>query len=248
MRYTFDPSRAERFEVTLSATVTADILDATSPETAIPDARFLLQLESRGLDPSGALQVAFRLESYEILEETKAPPEVSSNLRRELGTLDGFAGTATIDTRGLVHAMTSSVRSGQPPSDTLRQLRHMLHELPVPMPEEPIGTGAHWEKVTAVDSRTAKLTQKETYTLTGQNAERISVRATLVESAPEQPAGGVLGRAAAMSGSGGESVSFDLVHVVPEKTADTNATFTIVVGGQQMTSTMRARTVTRPIH
>lgn len=104
----------------------------------------------------------------------------------------------------------------------VEQVRQTLRDVAAPFPEEEVGPGARWEKLSQLASRDARVTQTEVFTLTQITATTGALDDVLAQTAPPQPLlspGGPPGtqaRIESMLASGDGKTQFDLTRLVPQ--------------------------------
>jgi hypothetical protein len=136
----------------------------------------------------------------------------------------------------------------------VEQVRQTLRDVAAPFPEEEVGPGARWEKLSQLASRDARVTQTEVFTLTQTTATTGALDDILAQTAPPQPllspggAPGAQARIESMLASGDGKTRFDLTRLVPQ--TQFGGTTTMVVSSRsgdederRMTMIMRVQIV-----
>ncbi len=136
----------------------------------------------------------------------------------------------------------------------VEQVRQTLRDVAAPFPEEEVGAGARWQKLSQLASRDARVTQTEVFTLTQLAASTGALDDILAQTAPPQPllspggAPGAQARIESMLASGDGKTRFDLTRLVPQ--TQFGGTTTMVVSSRsgdederRMTMIMRVQIV-----
>jgi hypothetical protein len=116
------------------------------------------------------------------------------------------------------------------------QIRQTLRDVAAPLPEEEVGSGARWRKLSQLDERGARVMQTETFRLVELQGDKGTLDDALAQTAPPQalraPAAspGMHARMESMLASGQAKVRFDVSRLVPQTTFD--GTTTMVLSGQ----------------
>jgi hypothetical protein len=129
----------------------------------------------------------------------------------------------------------------------VEQVRQTLRDVAAPFPDEDVGLGARWEKLSQLASRDARVTQTEVFTLTEVAGSAGALDDILAQTAPPQPLlspGGSTGpqaRIDSMLASGDGKTQFDLTRLVPQTTFA--GTTTMVVSGRSSEADDRKMTM-----
>jgi hypothetical protein len=68
----------------------------------------------------------------------------------------------------------------------IERVASILRQLPVPLPEEPVGVGAVWEVTETVELLGSRTIQTVRYQLTGREGNRLEIRISSAEAAPPE--------------------------------------------------------------
>jgi hypothetical protein len=166
------------------------------------------------------------------------PTPVADGLRAEVAAIARLAGTARVSSHGLslgVSVDPDSVVEAGVTGQMVDQVRETLRNLAAPLPDEPVGVGTRWEKVTQLEARRTQIAQTETFTLVALDGERGTLDDVLAQSAPPQPLHGASGdvppaRLDSMLASGNSRIHFVLSRLVPQSHFD--GTTTMVISGE----------------
>ncbi|MGA2449971.1 MAG: hypothetical protein ABTD50_14930 [Polyangiaceae bacterium] len=218
-------------------TVASTERDGTrDPGVGLPSIRVTLAIEPISQSPSGDLHYGWHVLSARVLDDPDAAPFVVDGLRREVGAIAYLAGEATIDNRGLAKDVTVRGDAEVDPSDTpqmVEQIRQTLRDLAAPFPDDEIGVGARWRKVSEIDARSVRLQQNETLTLVEARANQGIVEDEFRQTArgPDPNDRVSDGAAPSMLATGHSRTRFDLERIVPQTTFD--GTTRVTTGGSQ---------------
>jgi hypothetical protein len=111
------------------------------------------------------------------------------------------------------------------PTDTpqmVEQIRQTLRDLMAPFPDEEVGVGARWRKVSEIEASGVRLEQDETLTLAEIRGGRGVVEDEFTQTAPRQtrPDAAADSGAPSMLATGRSQTRFDLAQIVPQTTFD----------------------------
>ena len=88
--------------------------------------------------------------------------------------------------RGVAATRSTAGRAGVT-GQMVEQVRQTLRDVAAPFPEEEVGPGARWQKLSQLASRDARVTQTEVFTLTQLTATTGALDDVLAQTAPPQP-------------------------------------------------------------
>ena len=172
-------------------------------------------------------------------------------MRAEVAAVEHLSGTATVTALGLTADLAidpgslpdaAAGASGQ----MVEQVRQTLRDLAAPFPEESVGRGARWEKVSQLASKDARITQTDTFTLVDVSSRGGALDDVLAQTAPDQPLrtpGGATSQARmeSMLASGDARTAFDRSRLVPETRF--RGTTTMVLSGATPADGVQRRTM-----
>jgi hypothetical protein len=131
----------------------------------------------------------------------------------------------------------------------IEQVRQTLRDLAAPLPDEDVGRGARWQKLSQLDAKETRIAQTETFTLLAIQGDKGTLDDVLAQTAPPQTLRGpgmpqgATARMDSMLASGDAKVRFDLSRLVPQTKFD--GTTTMVVSGQSPDERKRVTMIMR---
>jgi hypothetical protein len=241
LRYAWRHDRSEVLTIALRTTAATETEGDKPPEVVLPAVRIVVAIQPTDVTPEGDLSYAWQVTSTEVTPAPAANPELADGMRAEVAMVAHLTGTASVTSRGLAREIRvdpASVASGADAGGTgqmVEQVRQTLRDLAAPMPDEEVGRGARWEKLSSLASRDAVVTQTETFSLVELGGDRGALEDVLAQTAPPQPLrtpgapGATPARVESMLASGVARTHFDLTRLVPASTFE--GTTTMVVSG-----------------
>jgi hypothetical protein len=214
--------------------------------------RFVIAIDPRSVSPEGELRFAWRVTSSTVAADSQTPSQVADGWRAEAASVDHLSGMATVTSRGLANNVSIDPESPTDAGATgqmVEQVRQTLRDIAAPLPEEEVGRGARWEKLSQLSSKDAHITQTDTFTLLDIAGNKGTFADVQAQTAPPQtlraPGAqrGPQARIESMLASGSGTGRFDLSRLVAQTTFD--GTTTMVVsshspeGSRRLTMTMR---------
>lgn len=187
LRYRPSADASETGELDLVSGVDLALGELHPTAVRTPSVRLTLALRRRGGDDGGRLVVEAKVTKADVLPGS-GPAAVADTVREDLQAIAGWTFQVTFDERGLPAALMTDTRDVPPPLAALRaRLEAALRGLLIPLPDEPVGTGARWEvrgavrvgPVTADDRVEVQLVEL------GPSRARVAFKAT--RSAGAQP-------------------------------------------------------------
>jgi hypothetical protein len=171
-------------------------------------------------------------------------------MRIELSAIEELSGTAVVSSCGLTRRISispGSVVDSGATGQMVEQVRQTLSDVAAPFPDEPVGRGARWQKLSQLASKDRRITQTDTFTLVELAADHGAVDDVLAQTAPAQPLvapgqpPGEETRLESALTSGGDKTRFDFTRLIPQRTFD--GTSTMVVSGQSPGESSRRITI-----
>jgi hypothetical protein len=239
LRYSWRAGRAERATVDLRTATSTEILGEKPTEIPLPPVHIVIALDPQSVTADGTLLYAWQVLSASVAESRETPSQIADGMRLEVSAIDHLSGKAEVTSRGLARDVSidsASVNDAGATGQMIEQVRQILRDLAAPFPEEEIGQGARWEKLSQLASKDARITQTDTFSLLELTGNKGIVDDVLAQTAPPQaltasgPASGAQARLESMLASGDAKTHFDLSRLAPETKFD--GTTTMVVSSQ----------------
>jgi hypothetical protein len=242
LRYAWHLEQKERLVMDLRTSASTEIGGAKQPEIPLPPVHVTIDVDPRSVSPEGSLHYDWRVTGATVTADAKMLAQIAEGMRTEVSAIEHLAGSATVSSRGLCEEVTVDPASTVDASaagatgQMVEQVRQTLRDLAAPLPEEDVGRGARWQKISQLDAKGSRLTQTDTFTLVDVQGDRGTIDDVLAQTAPPQPlhAPGLPQNAQArmesMLASGNAKTVFDLSRLVPRTKFD--GTTTMVVSGQ----------------
>ncbi len=186
----------------------------------LPTVHVEIAIDPQSVSADGDLHYLWRVTATKVDAEEGCPPQVTEGMSAEVAEIAHLAGAGTITARGLTKSMV--VDPGSPNGQMSDQVEQTLRDVAAPFPEEEVGVGARWRKVSELDERDAPVAQAETFRLTALQEERGVLDDALAQTAPPQalrapgPGPGARARMESMLASGEAKMRFDLTRLVPQ--------------------------------
>jgi hypothetical protein len=273
LRYAWRAGQRETLVMDLRTSASTDDGTSRQPEIELPPVHIVLAIDPRETSPAGDLSFAWRVTSTAVSPDSQTPSALAGGMRAEVAAIEHLSGTAAVTSCGIStrvsidaeqwHEVDAGAARGDDAAGGLgpgvtgqmvEQVRQTLRDVAAPFPEEEVGPGARWQKLSQLESRDARVTQTEVFTLTQVAANAGALDDVLAQTAPPQPLlspGGPPGteaRIESMLASGDGKTLFDLTRLVPQ--TKFGGTTTMVVssrsrdeGDRRMTMIMRVEIV-----
>jgi hypothetical protein len=238
LRYTWNLAQKEQLAMDLRTTASTEVGGAKQPDIPLPPVRIVIAIDPVSVSPEGDLDYAWRVTQAGVQQGSDPPSPVAEGMREEVAAIEHLKGTARVSSRGLSLGIAidsaSAVDSGAT-GQMVEQVRQTLRDIAAPLPEEDVGRGARWQKVTQLDARETRIAQTETFTLVALKGASGTLEDVLAQTAPPQPLRGpgmesTPARMDSMLASGSAKERFDLSRLVPQTRFD--GTTTMVVSGR----------------
>lgn len=206
------------------------------PRISSPPMQMTMALSVKEITPEGDIRSDFSLDKIEVLDDKAAPPEMVTQMRALLGTMQKLSGTSTVTPRGIVKAADFTLPPDLNPM--LRQsmdgMRQQVHQLSVPFPEEALGVGAKWTVTQNLEQNGMKLKQVVAWELKERSGTVVKLASTVTQTADPQemkPPGmqpGAKANLESLNSSGEGTTEVDLAKLAPIKGAmDLKLAFTM---------------------
>jgi hypothetical protein len=209
----------------------------------------VVAVDPQSVSSAGDLRFAWHVVSAAVgVLDASSSPQIAEGWSAQLVPVEHLSGTASASSRGISRGITVDVGSaGDAGTDQemVVQVLQMLRDAAAPLPEEPVGPGARWQKISTLDGKNGHATQNDTYTLVDLQGDRGLLEDVLAQTASPQalpsPAGLPPSTPAQMDQlltSGGAKVRFDLRRLVAQTTLDGTTSMAVSAPSNRMNMVM----------
>ena len=236
------PRSALRFHVTKGSTATMEMVMRMSmkmtmdqmqmPDQALPPMRFIMRMSVTDVKDNGDFAYEFATTDAGTLDEAGADPQMVAMLKAQLKPIIGLKGHGEMTSRGILKSADLDIPPNMPPmaKQQIESLRKSMHQMVMPLPEEPVGPGGQWKVDQKLTAGGIKLEQVFEVTLKSVQGDKVEMSLQVTQSAdpqdvtmPELPEGATA-HLASLSSKGEGKVSMDLVHPLnPRNQVDTTS-------------------------
>jgi hypothetical protein len=246
LRYAWSVARKEQLTMDLRTNVSTQLGGTKQSDVLLPAVRVAVAIDPERVSPEGDLDYRWQVVAADVPAGSAPPSAVADGMRAEVAAVAHLAGSARVSPRGLslgVSVDPDSVVDSGVTGQMVEQVRETLRNVAAPLPDEPVGVGARWEKVTQMEARRTRIAQTETFTLVGLDGDRGTLDDVLAQTAPPQPLQGAAADAPAarldsMLASGNSRIHFIQSRLVPRSHFDGTTTM-VVSGGSENESPAR---------
>lgn len=227
LRLQLAAGQAQTMQMTMRMAMDMELAGSKIPRISSPPMQMMMALSVKEITPEGDIRSDFSLDKIEVLDDKNSPPEMVTQMRALLGTMQKLSGTSTVTPRGIVKAADFTLPPDLNPM--LRQsmdgMRQQVHQLSVPFPEEALGVGAKWTVTQNLEQNGMKLQQVVAWELKERSGTVVKLASTVTQTAEPQemkPPGmqpGAKAMLESLSSSGQGSTEVDLAKLAPIKGA-----------------------------
>lgn len=215
-----------------------------------PPVRIVVDLDPTGVAADDELRYAWHVVSAETSPAPHTSAQVAEGMRDEVAAIAHLAGTGRVSSRGLAAEVTidpASLVDAGATGQMVEQVQQTLRDVAAPFPEEEVGLGAHWQKITQLAARDARVTQTETFTLRDLKGNGGTLDDTLAQtSGGPRAIPGAQERIESMLVSASAKTKFDPTRLVPQTRFESTTTM-VLSGATAADRTATATDKTAPV-
>lgn len=226
LRYAFRTEQKELMSIELSMSIAVEGGGARS-STQLPPLEIAIAIDPQAVSPAGDLRFAWHVASAEVgVLDASTSPDVAQGWSAQLVPVAHLSGTASVSSRGISQGLSldaGSAGDAGMDQEMVAQVLQMVRDAAAPLPEEPVGPGARWQKVTTLDARNGQAIQNDTFTLATLQGDAGQLADVFAQTASSRtaPAPSAAPRTAPVQpdqllSSGDEKVGFDLGRFVAQ--------------------------------
>jgi hypothetical protein len=181
----------------------------------------VMNIEVQEVSPNGDITYSMKLVDTSVAEGAEDfPAESLERMRTVLKSMIGFAGSATVTSRGETKEANFLMpeNADQSMKDMMDSMKNSLKQMSAPLPQEAVGPGARWEVTTHVSGR-LNLEQTATATLTELQGQKFYLSMDILQTAPKQeiqiPMPGSKVQLVSLTSTGAGKVDGELGSILP---------------------------------
>jgi len=217
--------------MTVELRTTVSMVDAdVHQDTQMPPLHVVIAIDPQSVMPSGDLRFAWHvLRASADQDAGGASAQVSEAWRLQIAPVEHLSGNAIVGPDGLSKGVTIDATNHAPAdAEMVAQVVQMLRDYVAPLPTEPVGTGARWQRVTTLRAKNGNATQTDTYTLAELHGDKGKLDDVVAQTSSPQllpPTGGPDSvappqRVDSLLTSGTTTLAFDLGRIVAQARFD----------------------------
>jgi hypothetical protein len=184
-------------------------------------ATYRIKVQAKEIVPGEPLRVTFKIEKANA-DLSNVAEAAHTRFKKAARAVKGSKGSYLLDSRGTLKEIQIEL-----PSDAPREAHNMaqtiewsLSQMLVSFPKEPVGEGAKWQVVRAVELGGIRVGQSSTVELVKVRGSLVDIKADIQRTAPTQAfeVRGMSGKKAvlaAFSGNASLQATWDIAEVVP---------------------------------
>ena len=223
LRYTWQVDRKELMTIELRTTVSTE-----GQDIPLPPLHVVVAIDPQSVTPAGDLRFAWSvLRAGADADAGGAPPQVAEGWKQQIAPVEHLSGTAVVGPDGVSKGVTvEGPADAATDAEMVTQVVQMLRDVAAPLPAEPVGVGARWQKVSTLDAKNGHATQTDTYTLAELHGDRGKLADVLAQTASPQllpspdGTGAPPARVDSLLTSGTSTLAFDLGRLVAQSKLD----------------------------
>jgi hypothetical protein len=240
LRYAWAVGKQESLLLEMRTALVGARTEGQILDVPLPAVRIAIVIDSRSVADDGTLTYGWRVTSTGVANDDRMAPQVAEGMRSEAVAVEHLSGTGVVSSRGLGRDLdVSASESGE--AITARpialQILEVLRNVAAPLPDDEVGIGARWQRVSDLAVEGARTTQTDFFTLRGLDGSHGTLDDALEQTAPEQAlsvpgmANGSRAQMGSMIASGSATTKFDLSRLVPATRFEGTTTMTLTSDG-----------------
>jgi hypothetical protein len=236
LRYAWHPDRKEQMAVVLR---TAISLEASGErrEAPLPPLRILVAIDPQAVAPDGALGFSWHVTAATSDADAGVSDDLARGWAAQIVPIEHLSGTGVVTAHGISRAIAldpgTAGDAGQD-AEMVVQVLQLLVNVAAPLPEEPVGKGARWQKVSSIDAKNGHATQTDTFTLTDLQGDQGALDDVVAQTSSPQNLPPLVGidsgppaRIDSVLMSGSSKTRFDLARLVPQTSLEATTSMAV---------------------
>lgn len=248
LRYAWHVDRKEQMAVVLRTTVSTEA-GGERRDLPLPPLRVLVAIDPQATSPDGDMRFSWHVTAARADADAGAPEEVAQGWSAQIAPVEHLSGAGVVTSRGLTRGVTldpGTAGDAGPDAEMVVQVLQMLRDVAAPLPEEPVGKGGRWQKLTSLDAKNGHATETDTFTLTDLQGDQGALDDVVAQTASPQNLPPLVGvgstapaRVDSVLMSGSSKTRFDLTRLVPQTSLDATTSMAVSGPSNRMNMLMR---------
>lgn len=188
LRYHPKAGDTQTITLTLKMALESQLGDTAVPAMKLPPMNMTMQATVKSVAMQGDITYQTLMTDAGVSDDPSVMPQVAAAMKAAFPNMKGISGTGTISSRGFVKTAGMKMPPGTDPQtrQVMDQMKEMLSQATLRLPEEAVGTGAKWEVSTPIKAQGMALKQTATYQLVSLDGDRLTAKATISQHAAKQ--------------------------------------------------------------
>jgi hypothetical protein len=236
LRYAWHPDRKEQMAVVLR---TAISLEASGErrDAPLPPLRILVAIDPQAIAPDGALGFSWHVTAASSDADAGVSDDLARGWAAQIVPVEHLSGTGVVTAHGISRAIAldpGTAGDAGADAEMVVQVLQLLVNVAAPLPEEPVGKGARWQKLSSLDAKNGHATQTDTFTLTDLQGDQGALDDVVAQTSSPQNLPPLVGidsgppaRIDSVLMSGSSRTRFDLTRLVPQSSLDATTSMAV---------------------
>lgn len=167
LRFSPKVGQKETADMEMNMDMSMSVNGNPAPSVQIPGTRMKINAVVNQVQANGDFQYEFSYANVDVVGESSLPPAVLESMRSEMKKMEGFKGTAIVDSMGRTKKANFTVPPNFDPSlkQMMDQMASSIEQLSAQVPQEAVGKGAKWQVTSQVSLNGMNIQQTATYEL-----------------------------------------------------------------------------------
>jgi hypothetical protein len=187
LRYNLEAVTAQTTQMDMNLNLNLGMAGQTFDQ-AMPTIRTSVSVVEPFVNGDGNLRIGFRMDGMVMVDNgTPVDPMMREQLDAAFSQMDGFSRIMVIDDCGNLVSSDFDLESVAPAlRQQLESAIHAMQQSVIPLPEEPVGVGAHWTVDMPLSINGMSLAQTTSYEVTEFGEGYVVISSTITQSAVQQ--------------------------------------------------------------
>jgi hypothetical protein len=236
LRYTWHAHRKEQMAVVLRTAISLEANGARR-EAPLPPLRILVAIDPQAIAPDGALGFSWHVTAAASDPDAGVSDDLAQGWAAQIVPVEHLSGTGVVTAHGISRAIAldpGTAGDAGPDAEMVVQVLQLLVNVAAPLPEEPVGKGARWQKLSSLDAKNGHATQTDTFTLTDLQGDQGALDDVVAQTSSPQNLPPLVGidsgppaRIDSVLMSGSSRTRFELTRLVPQSSLDATTSMAV---------------------
>ncbi|HYG22171.1 MAG TPA: hypothetical protein VEH04_05250 [Verrucomicrobiae bacterium] len=182
------PGDVQKVGMTMTFDISMEMGAAPAQSIKTPPMDMTVEVTVKSVAENGDIEFESVISEVSMRDDPSVPSQVTDAMKGSVEGVRGISTSGTLSSRAISKHLEVKTSGNVNPQvqQTVDQIKEVLANLTLPLPEEPVGIGARWEVRSPLKSQGITINQVTTQELTAMEGSRVTLSTRVSQTAGRQ--------------------------------------------------------------